>query len=288
MKYIGSKEHLKNARKAGLLGLKKILENKKDRINEYNINPNRCIFCNKVLEYEKKHKKFCNSSCAAKHNNKKRKLSSKTKLLIGSKLKGRKQTEEHKNKVRGNKNGRWKNGMYAKEYTIEQTCVICGRIFIPQISLNGKLSKSKCCSDECHFKLKSNNSKAIINERIANGTHNGWSARNIVSYPEQFFMEVLTNNNIKFKHNYPVDKRSLGLTDACNYFLDFFIENKNIDLEIDGKQHKARKKHDDFRDSVLIKNGYVVYRIKWKNINTENGKEYVKNEINRFLEFYNN
>ena len=108
MEYIGSKEHLENARKAGLLGLEKILENKKDRIDEYNINPNRCIFCNKVLEYEEKHKKFCNSACAAKYNNKKRKLSDKTKLLIGTKLKGKKQTEERKNKVRGNKNGRWK------------------------------------------------------------------------------------------------------------------------------------------------------------------------------------
>jgi hypothetical protein len=41
------------------------------------------------------------------------------------------------------------------------------------------------------------------------------------------------------------------------------------------------------RDEVLIKNNYIVYRIKWRNINTEKGKEYIKNEIDNFLEFYN-
>ena len=59
-------------------------------------------------------------------------------------------------------------------------------------------------------------------------------------------------------------------------------------MEIDGKQHKSRTEHDNFRDKILTENGYVVYRIKWKNINTENGKNYMKNEIDKFLMFYNN
>ena len=101
-------------------------------------------------------------------------------------------------------------------------------------------------------------------------------------------MTVLNNNNIEFKHNHPVNKRNLGLNNSCNYFLDFYIKNKNIDLEIDGKQHRSRQEHDDFRDKILIENGYVVYRIKWKNINTDNGKTYMKNEIDKFLEFYKN
>jgi very-short-patch-repair endonuclease len=59
-------------------------------------------------------------------------------------------------------------------------------------------------------------------------------------------------------------------------------------LEIDGKQHKYRKEHDDERDKLLNEYGYIVYRIKWKNINTEMGKEYIKNEIDKFMEFYDN
>ena len=225
-----------------------------------------CPNCNNVVT--KKGNKFCNSSCAATFNNTNRIVSNETKHKMSQSA----------------KNYRSKRMLIE----IKKICILCGNEFINKRYLNGRLSRSKCCSDECHFKLTSKNSKTVVNERIANGTHNGWSTRNIVSYPEQFFIKVLNNNNIKFKHNYPVDKRSLGLTDACNYFLDFFIENKNIDLEIDGKQHKSRKEHDDFRDKILIENGYVIYRIKWKNINTENGKQYIKNEIDKFLEFYNN
>ena len=99
--------------------------------------------------------------------------------------------------------------------------------------------------------------------------------------------EVLNKNKIKFEHNYPVSKRELGLDEPYSYFLDFFIENKKIDLEIDGKQHKDREGHDEYRDVNLIKNGFLVYRIKWKSINTEKGKIYIKNEIVRFLNFYN-
>jgi very-short-patch-repair endonuclease len=60
----------------------------------------------------------------------------------------------------------------------------------------------------------------------------------------------------------------------------------NIDLEIDGKQHEIRKEHDEKRDFYVSKQ-YKVYRIKWKSINNESGKKYMKNEIGKFLEFYN-
>jgi very-short-patch-repair endonuclease len=82
----------------------------------------------------------------------------------------------------------------------------------------------------------------------------------------------------------------LGLNEPYNYFLDFYFHNKKIDLEIDGKQHeyKDRKISDKKRDEALIKNGIKVYRIKWKNINTENGKRYIQDEIQKFLEFYHN
>lgn len=242
--------------------------------------------CVDVTHYEKKSKfckecgkiitisinKFCDSSCSAKYNNKKRKLLYNTKIKISNSLKvyfSKKDNENTLNKSIG-------------------TCVICDKEFTKVRFKNKRISKSKTCSVECRKKLRIDNTRKSINERIKNGLHRGWITRNVISYPERFFMEVLDNNNIKYTHNYPVSKRDLGLDNSYNYFLDFYIENKKLDLEIDGKQHKYRKKHDNERDNILRKNGYNVYRIQWKCINTEKGKQYIKEEIDKFLKYYNN
>lgn len=70
-----------------------------------------------------------------------------------------------------------------------------------------------------------------------------------------------------------------------NYFLDFYIPEHRIDLEIDGKQHEYadRKDSDDMRDQALKNIGINVYRIKWKNPNTDENKAYIKKEIDNFL-----
>lgn len=161
-------------------------------------------------------------------------------------------------------------------------CKHCNNEFLPQIVSNNRVSKTNFCSIDCKNDYQSKQMK----EKAKIGLLKGWNSRNIISYPENFFIDVLNNNNICFEHNYPINKRNLGLDDSTNYFLDFYIKEKNIDLEIDGKQHKYRKEHDKIRDDQLTKNGIIVYRIKWKNINNEKGKEYIRNEINKFLEFY--
>ncbi len=43
------------------------------RINEYDKNPNKCVFCNKPLAYKARYNVCCSRSCSAKLNNKKRK-----------------------------------------------------------------------------------------------------------------------------------------------------------------------------------------------------------------------
>ena len=62
---------------AGYLGYlaskEKCEANFQARIDEYNLNPNTCKYCGKVLDYEQRHNKFCNQSCAAKYNNRQRK-----------------------------------------------------------------------------------------------------------------------------------------------------------------------------------------------------------------------
>ena len=49
---------------------KKQQETKKQRIEQYNLNPTCCKNCNTPFPYEKKSNSFCNSSCAATYNNK--------------------------------------------------------------------------------------------------------------------------------------------------------------------------------------------------------------------------
>ena len=45
---------------------------KKERVDQYMENPNKCKNCDSILDYENRKKTFCNSSCAATYNNLKR------------------------------------------------------------------------------------------------------------------------------------------------------------------------------------------------------------------------
>ena len=166
-----------------------------------------------------------------------------------------------------------------------------------KISRKLKRLPDKFCLD-CHTKLERRNStgycqiccrkhrqtsdsqreklRKIQLEKVKNGTHKGWTTRNIKSYAERFFETVLNNNKIKYNREKKVGK----------YFLDFVIGN--IDLEIDGKQHKYkdRKESDTIRDEFLRKQGYFVYRIAWNEIKTNEGKQIMKDKIELFLDFY--
>lgn len=85
-----------------------------------------------------------------------------------------------------------------------------------------------------------------------------------------------------------IPKSILGVNSVSMYFLDFLI-GKNIDLEIDGKQHgyNERSEKDIERDEILIKNGYVVYRIAWNEITSDEGSSLMKEKIDRFLTWLN-
>ena len=62
---------------AGYLGYlaskEKCEANFQARMDEYNLNPNICKCCGKFLDYEHRHNKFCDQSCAATYNNRQRK-----------------------------------------------------------------------------------------------------------------------------------------------------------------------------------------------------------------------
>lgn len=46
------------------------IRKKQERIEKYLENPNKCSFCDSILEYTKRHNKYCSRSCSAKDNNK--------------------------------------------------------------------------------------------------------------------------------------------------------------------------------------------------------------------------
>ena len=132
---------------------------------------------------------------------------------------------------------------------------------------------------------KIHKSKQIINNLIKEGKFKGWQSRNITSYPEKFWKEVLDNNDIKYEFNFPIKQDN----NLYNYFLDFYINinNRKIDLEIDGKQHKYtnRQESDIKRDIYIKSKGIEVYRIEWNEINSDKGKLLMKEKINKFLEY---
>ena len=48
---------------------KELAEQHQLTVDEYLLNPNKCTHCNSALEYNKKHNKFCSTSCSATYNN---------------------------------------------------------------------------------------------------------------------------------------------------------------------------------------------------------------------------
>ena len=261
-------------------------------IRENSKKPNKCLYCGKELEGKGKYtKKFCDSSCAASFNNKGRVHSEETKIKIKKALLNKIKLSDGSNVV-PNLSTLIENGfilnplnvkydeIYVPPFKYElKTCVVCGKEFRPSLTSSGLVSHAKTCSKECNHQLKSFKSKEVMNKLISEGRHIGWQSRNIISYPEQFWMKVLENNNIDYKHNFFIKDR--------HYFLDFLINinDKKIDLEIDGKQHKYedRVDHDIERDKNLKEDGYLIYRVEWNSINTEEGSEKMKNKINDFI-----
>lgn len=283
---------------------KKFLERVKNKPSPYFDYISKCQKCGKEftqrttqsLINHNKHQKCCCSKCA--HS--------------------RIRTEETKNKIRESvkeslcKKGKSKNQEYntcvknPKYYRSKEiknlNCRFCGK------AIRAKYTKYAYCY-ECaenhnlpNLQLWDENNKTIPSRKkiessrntqlklLKEGKHKGWNSRNVTSYPEQFWKKVLELNRIHYSFNHPISKKSLGIkNDASNYFLDFLID-ENIDLEIDGKQHKYsdRAESDIHRDNILIKNGYIVYRIEWNEIKTKDGKIKMKNKIDNFINFYKN
>lgn len=77
------------------------------------------------------------------------------------------------------------------------------------------------------------------------------------SYPERYFKELFENENMNLVSEYQISY----------YQLDFADVEKKIDVEIDGEQHYADERivaSDARRNSFLKDQGWVVFRIRWR------------------------
>lgn len=282
----------------------------KSKLEEYNLDENIlkinhdkkyyedriCPVCGKVFHISKKEKNICCSySCSNTYFSDVR-HTEESKQKVSNTLK-KNYYEKHKE----DENFQYTVDLVKTPNVLNKTnCCICnrvlysykiGKIFCYDCAEERNINQHICLFDENKKKMFSNRNRQHISESqkklVELGIHKGWKTRNIESYPETFFKKVLENNNIKYEFNFPISRNKLGIgKDGC-YFLDFKIGD-NIDLEIDGKQHleEERKQHDIFRNNVLINNGYKVYRIAWNEINSEEGKQIMKEKIDTFLLWY--
>ena len=278
--------------------------------------PKYCECCGGQIPYDEKTKPadyarrtFCSSNCAAKVNNKRQhseaskikaseamltyyygedktayeaKLAAKQQGLVNS-LPARKVAKYYTD-----------SSVEGRDYIICPYCELrFGQLQAKHLALHNKSIKDlyldfgdgyKVVSDKT-FNKKVEAGKAVQQRLLENGTHKGWQSRNITSYAEQFWINVLDNNAIEYEREYTAN------CDSTRYFLDFFIKRngKLLDLEIDGKQHTYtdRAAADIIRDKNLKDRGYMVYRIPWNEISSEPGKQEIQQKINDFLEFYN-
>lgn len=101
-----------------------------------------------------------------------------------------------------------------------------------------------------------------VKKAMAEGRKKGWgNARNPKS--EQYFREFLTNENIAFIAQYTFRYRDEN--DKKRYFyLDFYLPEYNLDLEIDGKFHNKEPQlsRDKHRDEIVSKE-MCIYRFQW-------------------------
>lgn len=98
------------------------------------------------------------------------------------------------------------------------------------------------------------------------------------SYPEIYFRELFEKEKLSLESEVPY----------TIYQLDFANKEKKVDIEIDGDQHYLDKKiveSDRKRNTILQKDGWVVFRIKWSDYQklSYEGKEEIIQKIKQLL-----
>lgn len=267
-------EMLLEAKRRGKLGSQKVALNKliqkENLIKNWLSSTPKCEGCGKVITEKFGSGRFCCLKCAHK-----RTLSEESKQKISNTLKlaalqkGQSETTSQIHKTRD------------KYINKKPRCFLCGKI------LSNKTKTGLCLNcltnSDIGKNIKSQLGKDAYNKSI--NKHTSWMPRNIKPLTESICEDLLTQNGVLYTR----EKKEKHIKQ--NYSLDFYIEKKNIkiDLEIDGKQHNYadRVELDKIRDNFLSDKGYLIYRIKFTNIKSNKKLQEFKDKIKEFIEFYN-
>ncbi|MDO8641473.1 MAG: DUF559 domain-containing protein [Nitrosarchaeum sp.] len=115
--------------------------------------------------------------------------------------------------------------------------------------------KQHPCSNELRQKFRDLRLK-YMNEH--KGIPRWRESHAIMSYPEKIFADIIKRNKLTEKYDI--------IREYCifPYYADFAFLNIQLDVEVDGSQHwrsENRKANDRKRDSILVQQGWRLYRI---------------------------
>lgn len=251
---------------------------KQQKLQQWLDEKHTCENCGKVMTEYYGSGRFCSAKCARGFSTKNNREEISRK--VSESLKG--------NVVPWNKgltyeNDKLKGLQWTDEQKTKQSNKMKEIMSNPEVRLNisNKL-KGRTLSEESRKKISEK-----VKASFEDGRNQAWKTRkNMESYAEKFWRQVLDSNNISYKQEFRIARSEFGLKHGGCFFLDFLIDDK-IDLEIDGKQHYelVRQEHDKERDELMKSKGYIVYRIKF--INPLNSV-LVEKQIKDFLNWYNN
>lgn len=214
------KDYCKKSGSKGGSNANSILSKNNERIaniSEYNLNPTICEKCKCSMPYEKRHSKYCNSSCFASHSNSIRPLKIPKQLRL------------FKPQI-------WHPGPHFKN------CLQCFSLFKVKSLKNPKIF----CSHRCSAKYNFSSNKASKKSNI-----NGYK---MDSGAESVFANELTQNNIVWIKNDGLKfKKSFEFIDSLgmkrDYYPDFYLPDHNIWVEIKGLRYI--RKDDDLRRACV-------------------------------------
>jgi len=203
------------------------------RIEEYNLTPKKCSYCNKDLNYRKQHKKYCNSSCAAKHNNTLRK--GKKRIFSAKGLENIKKANKEKKYFFSNKNLETiklfedNNIPYKRKFRTNIkiiNCKICDKLFTT------KNFEKSTCSSECKTIASFSSRKYHNGKKHYTRYFNKWVNSEVIleSSWEVKTAEKLDELNIKWERPKCIKWRDSNNIDRV-YFPDFYLNDFDIYLD---------------------------------------------------------
>ncbi len=253
--YLGSENHKRNCLVASKLGRARKIELALIRQQEYDKDPKLCKFCNVALSYkEHKSKSFCNSSCAARFNNKGKIKSEEAKRKVSDKLKGR--VSPYKGILRGFRcEGKEVGANSSVEFP---TCKSCKRVFCSKVNNKSRKSCRKTCSNECRVQASIGVRTYQNGSRKPQWYFNKWENKEVLldSSWEVEIAKLLDKNRVNWlRPKYLPYKDENGVN--RKYYGDFYLND--YDVYLDPKNSYLIGKDRDKIERVKVQNDVKIF-----------------------------